>query len=32
MVGLGQGLTGFGDDDMERVPRILHGEVFPGIC
>ena len=29
MVGLGQSLTGFGDNDMGRVPRTLHGEIFP---
>ena len=32
MLGLGQSLTGSGDDDIGRVPRNLHGEVFPGIC
>ena len=31
MVGLGQSLMGSGDDDMGRVQRTLHGEVFPGI-
>ena len=32
MVGLGKSLKELGGNDMGRVLRALHGQVFPGIC
>ena len=31
-VGLGKSLKELGDNDIGRVMRALHGQVFPGIC